>query len=1749
MSETKKDTFNPFPSTDLTSGPFRISRDLSIRLGIDASLRKLFIDKTLRYGVQIGDPLSDDTLFQVKIEMDLQSTDVLLNGQKIGMKISNFDGKIVLFLKFRVKTLMNIITSAIKKETSIISPEGLLNNLVILILSRNEYKNQIFLERDPPTIHLCKKLRVCSSFDQFKDKMIDLVIETPSFLRVLQLDKIKIVQSLIEHSLSFRDKSLGKFSEIITKQSNLEKIYDNEIAQLILKLSEKQLHLLNKLVIEIFKERNLSFENVYTESSVDSMPEFVKYNKTLNIDYCPNFHSKIVDLNLVLDEMEISATDDTLKFPDADQPNKREIIKDYPILMDVKKVNILKKYQSDNIDILLNLDQTNANYSKLRDIMQPNDPHYFGNLKLRSLKYNEEKSAFSFKYPKSYKMDRIISVPKFQNNNNLFDHKSFINGTVVNVDKDVIYLQQLLKIRNAVILFIGYNRLVYILKSLRNIAAIIINVRSERTYIIKDDLVEGLEFHLYIRGVVDQVDSGAAYVSLIYNGNLYKTWIWKHVDIKHFLTAYSRFVAIAFSVDSKLDDIDTLYKYLHFIVLSLIDNSWGLSRLYKVYKYCVINCVYGSVSLQKSFKKFFDECEKYKDSYINKRSFNYLLHLLEENYSNLPIGQSPTFKFNRFNFLHEALFLNLCPKDTYGKRRHRVNMTKSFIEEINLYSKVSSDIFSIHQDAKRILKDLYKNSSEELLRDQIVNHMLLIDLLSNKSDGRFTFSPIFVVSLYPIIERYKARLLESRSSVNIVSLFTSKSSFDSLNYKNSISAESLSSLLQRYNESSVILLCYYLFEDLPIDLTYRMFDKDQVGGDREISILSGEFRILQSVTEAYCSMIGLMTGSSFLDSPLKLTRMKDIQNLNITSDFSLSCSIDQTRWGPNFNTVIFSYMLLLISRIDPNAYVPALTCALAEQKIFQVLHYPELFEYMRTGYTLPGVQGQSHMGEGIFHYTSTLYHCFVQSFIEDSYYDSAKIKLGNDLQMRTASMITSDDVATVLMISRRDSKYKIKESDKLLSRKVLSNYIPYYKNLLKYFSIKTSDYKNRFSYNRQWEFNSIFLDYEGIPDSSLKFINSLINPLNQGNLVLDLNNSFSVYNMARISGVSHKLSLLITVLNVQSVLIKWRRNGKHITSVVVNLMRELLEQPNKILMYLPQSFETDPNKMPISRTYLKFKTKKRLEKTKNQIQTISTQDLIKNQLAIRLDDLMKGKSLEESVRRSFVIPRDVKLHPNILLPSSVQKTLNCTFVTPEVYSVLPLLGVSLDHLYTDRTKIVAKSIIDVEYPVGFNVVSIREMRGGSFDEIAVLVSSYPSTEYVNYHSDEKDVLCHILRHYHYYTVKYNFESNEIMERLAEIKKLNELNLRNSNVNTIMFTKEPTAHTKVLLSHPVVFSPNSQIFELGINENDLFKCGGKLTYVFGTFRGFQGGVVSRNQISTFDQQPISQLTSLSYEIREGMFDRYFASMIQNMVKNITDLQEYYLNIELFIKENEDKSYDLSIGNDYIKTVKKEERSQGELMSDLMQFKSILLEEFGSEGQEALESEWLEDEEIQEEELEGFDFKSLLMKKLKSIEIKWSSDKPTLQEKKVLRKTFSIKLPKESTILMRDDLRFELFANIVIFQMVERKIIQSSFIPKDELYYSTLLRSLSCEIEQSTKQKNPILATCFNLIEIIKKIYQSPLYEPHLTAGETIKQLIDPYNQRSFSFKPHMPALCTIGSTAQGKILSKEQFLVLLEDRFN
>ena len=71
-----------------------------------------------------------------------------------------------------------------------------------------------------------------------------------------------------------------------------------------------------------------------------------------------------------------------------------------------------------------------------------------------------------------------------------------------------------------------------------------------------------------------------------------------------------------------------------------------------------------------------------------------------------------------------------------------------------------------------------------------------------------------------------------------------------------------------------------------LDLVVRMIDKDQVGGDRKISILSNQFRLIQSFTEILFIKFNENIRSEYLDDRSKYPNMMRMMEIAMKSNSS-----------------------------------------------------------------------------------------------------------------------------------------------------------------------------------------------------------------------------------------------------------------------------------------------------------------------------------------------------------------------------------------------------------------------------------------------------------------------------------------------------------------------------------------------------------------------------------------------------------------------------------------------------------------------------------------------------------------------------------------------------------------------------------------------------------------------------------------------------------------------------------------------
>jgi hypothetical protein len=1780
-----------------------------LSIGFDNHLREIFISRNANYRVENIVFQSSDPTILLDLELDVSLNRIYLNDHYVGKLRNRKIDKIQITSKFKTKRLLAVLTSGFSKKLSMTDPISILDSFCVLALAKSKIKSRIFYKHNKYYFIDSNNISFEFSFYDEPDNDVDVLLFTEVFLKLTGLTDDKMIKFLLDHATSITDSSLRKFSEVINSQSKMFKLYDHEIARILFKSPKEHLRLYNDILCDIIRNKLINLSTEYVEELDCELPKFPKYDSDLKLDYLPSFNVQMKrnkDINKVIIELEASSgtlgykTDKLTTEPDFN------ITTSQFILIDKNKFKLLQAHQDSQIHNIDLTEQSNRIISELRASYKPDDPHYFGRLKMRGMTYLEEESLYKPTFSKFKYLNLLIPLKKEPNEYSLYNRGSFLHHEALHEDKDMMLMSRNLGVERNDYLLLLQHKIIYLLKCFKRLSVVLINNRSEMTYKFQSTRFVGLEFHVYIRGLVEQPDSGAAYISIVESDRVLKTWIWKHVEIKHFMASYTRCWIIALSTRKYFPNFLNWLEYVNLISLTLLENSWGLSRIYKVYKYLCINWVYDSSAFRKTFIKFNEECDKYKDMWSRKRSFNYLLKMLNDKYPNFKKKSSLCFEFNQQNFLYEALLMNLCPKETIGKRRHRVKMTESFIEEIELAGSVQNDIYLIHQDFKQTIEDyeLYRDVND--LKVKFKFHLQMIDDLSNKSNGRFTFSPIAVILIYPQIANLFSQIEDERTAPKLMDLLTSKSSFCSIHYKDECTAESVYHLMAAHCEETPVMIAYSLLSASPIDLTYRMFDKEQVGGDREISVLSSEFRILQSITEEYCAYLGRKTGLSYLDSDYKLNKMRDIQNLVLQSDLSLSCSIDQTRWGPNFNTCLFSYMLILIGRFSNSFYLPAITCALAEQKIFQVIHYPELISKIKTGYTLPGVQGSFHMGEGIFHYTSTLYHCLVQMQIQRLYMEEFRKRYSDTCILRLQSMITSDDVATVLTINLRTKKTMDKEAVKMRIKKPLSQYIFFYKNVLKYFSIKTSDYKNRYSYDGQWEFNSIFINKDSIVDSSLKFIYSLINPVNHGTVTLDINNAYASYMLARSSGLNHNLSTTIAAANLSIVLSKWKRNGHVISAIIEDLLKRFSKRPNLFSDYLIQHFETDPMKMPVSGTYLKFKTRSRLKELRNISKLITDTTLNKFMAVQRIEDLIESRRIEEGLRRSFIIPRKFKKETEIVIPTlKISQNVSVSAITPDVYANLPLAGLDIRLLFSDPGKLTYSSHYDSEYKKGFNIVKIRELKGGKINLLDALISSYEQVSQVDYETSDQSLMLHLLRDRARYKCYYEFSSEDIQLRYLEMKEINDKLLKTAEVNLLMYSNENTYHTTTVISYPARFINMVKQYLFKMPTDDLINQGRGMPDVYTSYYSIDYKRLRSTLFSDLlGEGGLTEPVYIDYEVYLDYLENDMLRVFNKYKDVIKDDESIsYLNFDILVSgtledlkiclvSKPETSQIISKSNDSPESMVSQLSMASKTNQSLMRAIQIALEyesdeEFEvkdvkeaelkeeevtkdkdeiSSDEERFIQELMKDDDLTEEEIANKkaerEVKSMYAQVIGLSDVELPAREmnllkhgmpikeinETINKSKVgtLIKivTLSYAIKKPYNLLCEPSVRTRILKNTILFDLFSKHLVQLNFVGHPELIIEQLEKKLEAKLE-SDKIDKPIAVSYFNLIEIVEDISRS--YSSATGPYRTLLEITGLKEIKTLSSEIVLPSKFSITKKPEGQLIDDE-VMVFVIDQF-
>jgi hypothetical protein len=424
--------------------------------------------------------------------------------------------------------------------------------------------------------------------------------------------------------------------------------------------------------------------------------------------------------------------------------------------------------------------------------------------------------------------------------------------------------------------------------------------------------------------------------------------------------------------------------------------------------------------------------------------------------------------------LDEVSHMNCCPKMLYGRPRHTRVVFSEIYEERELYIRSLPRMRKVERDCSRIYEEWCKESKS--LKKNIEEHYSMLKGMS-ESSPRFLYSPLSSCMIRKSIKSANFSEYGGKMSCpSVGDLMTTKGSFCRQEKRPSKSAKSVLSALANLPGQPQFILDAVL-EILVSERKERkdlflmsIFPKDQTGGDRDIQMMSGELRIVQSVCE---SIAKFYEGQSSVGKLSTSNKDREFLDTLANTLEKLSLTADQTRWGPNFNTRTFGDMFTLMEMEGlTGARLASQICYMVQTKVFlQPESDKTEYKNLRTvliredkdqRVELRGMSSPSHMGEGIFHYSSSLYHSLVIAYYMDVCRELIKMPLSAE-NLRDGR-VTSDDLNVWFCTLGLNSKQK----------RLLSQCYVNIQSLLIPFGILTSSYKNIIS-TRYVEFNSMAL--------------------------------------------------------------------------------------------------------------------------------------------------------------------------------------------------------------------------------------------------------------------------------------------------------------------------------------------------------------------------------------------------------------------------------------------------------------------------------------------------------------------------------------------------------------------------------------------------------------------------------------------------------------------------------------------------
>lgn len=898
----------------------------------------------------------------------------------------------------------------------------------------------------------------------------------------------------------------------------------------------------------------------------------------------------------------------------------------------------------------------------------------------------------------------VFSLKKDIKYNRFFQSKVPIDADDYKIIKNLILTEsERIKILNFLETFKPYHQL-KVYESIANALYMIRNTRH--SYKVRTHLSKSLNIYAYVKisGLLFKTDRGIATVSIMQNESLLKTFKWRLSDVSNYKVNCSRFLALFLGLElfkespRVMGNISTIYAQI------LIENSWGLSKLLKIFKYLSIGYLMENPLLADQVDKLLKELEENKPIYTRKVSVYYILKLIKKTVSSKDKEKSLLFGLPVKDIGKELFLANLCPKDTYGKERHRANIMDEIHAEISLFNNSRPIIVSETEEALEIIKS---PTVEKWL-----NFLRKIHYHSSQREWRFSGSLVIPFIVY----HYLHTLIETnpnlftKTNPMFSDLLTQKSSFSSLTSQKGNACDTISELSSHLKTtSSTAIASRILAKTNAIDFSFRVFDKDQIGGDREISIMSSEMRILQSIVEGCSRNIGYLSNIDMLDNPNKFDLLLEAMTKASDAKQSLYFTCDQTRWGPNWNTGIFAMVYCLLSKLSLEFKLPTLILMLSQFKIFEALPLANSFDYADTFYSIPGMMAESHMGQGIFHFTSSFIHSFLTKFYLDVCIENVikktTVSSHKLLDIDSQIFITSDDCAIIVSIN--PSPYV-----SMFSRSAVNEAVGYFKrlwslptsNVYTYLGIKSSDYKSSVTTNdnKYLEFNSLYIIDKGYIRNSMKFLSSYIDGRTRADLVDDIKHSFSTYGDSLNNGCTAKESMVISWINLRLTCRTWGLPFIHLKLPSEYVLLECVLF-NSATLDDSESFEHKP--------VLHFKKREQLEKSLAQLSLTNSMD--QEILKAKAKLLLGTKVRDKETSGTKYIPKNARERYTIKASGTCE---GFTFSRASLYICMQALCkygvVHIDDVFLESIESQFSNISKVERwtHVGYSIMNVRTVN-------------------------------------------------------------------------------------------------------------------------------------------------------------------------------------------------------------------------------------------------------------------------------------------------------------------------------------------------------------------------------------------------------------------------------------------------------